>query len=388
MKFKWFRSRKKKDTFESVLQQQILYHQAASFLTKAASLQKLGRNDEASKIVANAEKLIRQYASNDKGDQMTLAWFYLEVDAPDKAEEVINGIFSSQIFQLDRHESIVLRGALQKIQREKPHYQRTEESPKGFSQVYCCQNCGRIHRYVSMPCPYCDWSPDSIDEMARSIILSNSHFKIPSLLLLSREMAKNRTAADVVPNLMNDGKKYIRNTKQRETVEQIFTLLKQNEDKNRRDMNVVHECPCCGEWVLASLAEECNSCGEILEWSDFVRTLACIDNLLWLFEQRIELLPSEDFSEFVCLLVVMADNMLRKQETPTDQQRKYALELLSQMAAISDLNKGAIIKTGDPQKLEIYLIKDNMREDSETFGRFMYLELQAFIDKMIKGIQI
>ena len=34
-----------------------------------------------------------------------------------------------------------------------------------------------------------------------------------------------------------------------------------------------------------------------LNWPDLVRTLVCIDNLLWLLEQRVEPSDSEDFSE-------------------------------------------------------------------------------------------
>lgn len=107
---------------------------------------------------------------------------------------------------------------------------------------------------------------------------------------------------------------------------------------------------------------------------------------MWLFEQRIEVTSSDEFSEFVYLLAAMINDMLRKQESPSPERRKYALSLLGKLKSISDANRGAVIDTTDPQKLQIYLVKENMLEDSEQFGIFLYSELEYFTKKMIAGI--
>ncbi len=192
----------------------------------------------------------------------------------------------------------------------------------------------------------------------------------------------------MVPNLVNDGKAYLNNPKQRQAVDQIFILLRENEHKNHRDMNMVRQCPNCGTRVLLSDAERCEKCDEPVAWPDAIRALACMDNLLWLCEQRVEVSPSEAFSEFVCLLVRMTNNLLRKQEAPSDVHRKYALNLLEKMTAISDLNRGAIIETKSPRELKIYLVKDSMLEDSETFGLFLFKELEFFVENMVRGIRM
>lgn len=241
---------------------------------------------------------------------------------------------------------------------------------------------------MSMPCPNCDWSPQTIEETARSIILSNSHFKVPVLLTLAREMANGRTADDVVPNLVSDGKTYLSVPKQKQVVEQVFYMLRQNEHKNHRSLSMVRECPSCGNRILFSGAEECEKCGETVNWPDAIRVLACMDNLLWLFEQRVEVSSTDAFSDFVCILVAMTNNLLRKQDVPSMRDRQYSVKLLTDMGAVCDLNKGAVIDTKNPKELKIYLIKDSMRDDSETFGLFLYRELEFFVEKMADGIRL
>jgi hypothetical protein len=153
-------------------------------------------------------------------------------------------------------------------------------------------------------------------------------------------------------------------------------------------MSMLRECTNCGTRVLASDAKHCEKCDQPVSWPDAIRALACMDNLLWLFEQRVEVSPSEEFSEFVCLLVRMTNNLLRKQEDPLDAHRKYALDLLEKMGVISDLNCGAIIETRNPRELEIYFVKDSMLEDTATFGLFLWNELKLFVGKMVRGIKM
>jgi hypothetical protein len=124
-----------------------------------------------------------------------------------------------------------------------------------------------------------------------------------------------------------------------------------------------------------------------VKWPDAIRLLACIDNLLWFFEQRIEPSPNKSFAEFVTVLVAALDLLLRKQEAPGEQLRKYSLELLSQIGALFDSNKGAVVEVKNPKELQIYLIKDRMREDSETFGLLLFKEVEAFVSMMESGIR-
>jgi hypothetical protein len=121
---------------------------------------------------------------------------------------------------------------------------------------------------------------------------------------------------------------------------------------------------------------------------DIVRLLICVDNLLWLFEQRIEPTDRTEFSELVCVLVSIENDLLRKQNDPTNTQRHYALDLLRRLRVLSDVNQGAVVSLTDEDGLQIHVFKDRAREDSQTFGTFLYRELEVFIQYMKRGVSV
>lgn len=390
MIFGLFGSKKKAENLADLLSEIVTYQQVIGHISKAQSLQKLNRTDGARQVIQDAERIAKNYLSenpHEKRAHILLAHFYIETDAPDHAEPIIERLLNSSEFQLNSEERLILESQLQKTRRQRPESQRAADSPRGFTQIYCCTSCGRLHNFVSMPCPHCDWSPQTIEETACSIILSNSYFKIPELLFLTREMANGRTVGDLVPNLLSDRKSLLSDSEQKHAVEQVFTLLRQNEHKNHRSLSIVRECSGCGNRILFSGAEECEKCGEPVNWPDAIRTLACMDNLLWLLEQRVEVSTADEFSDFVCVLVALTNNLLRKQEAPSIRDRQYCLQLLTDIGAVCDLNKGVVIDTKNPKDLKIYLIKDSMREDSETFGLFLFKELEFFVAKMVDGVR-
>jgi hypothetical protein len=112
----------------------------------------------------------------------------------------------------------------------------------------------------------------------------------------------------------------------------------------------------------------------------------CIDNLLWLAEQRLELKPKDaNFADFVCVLVAMSNNLLRKQEEPSAGDREYSLKLLSE-TVIWDEGRGACIDAKDPRNLQLHLFRASMREDTEAVSVFLLQELQSFVSKMVDGV--
>lgn len=387
--FGLFGSKKKDKGFSELLAEYVVHQQVVGHLSKAASLQKLGRREEAAQVLTATEQMILaqlRKAPRDKQAHLLLAMFYVETEKVDRAQATLAEALNSNLYVLTDEERLVLAAELQKLQRQQPLEQRSKEGPVGFTTIYGCQNCGRLHNFVSMPCPHCDWHPTTLEQTARSLVLSNAHFKIPALLLLAREMTNGRPASDVVPNLLQDGKTYLSVPEQARMVEKVLGLLVENAHKHHRLFADVRGCPNCGENVLISAAEECGKCKSNLDWPDVVRTIACMDNLLWLLEQRSEPTASAQFSEFVCVLVSMVNNLMRKQESPPDKVRQYALRLIGELGAIADLGKGAVIETKNPNQLKIYLVKDSMREDSQDFGMFWYKELEFFVAKMNSGV--
>lgn len=385
------KKKKTKNIYDEIFEF-VAYQKTSGLIEKANNLLKLGRREEAIDVFSQAENIAINAAEKDPDSfqaNLLLAFFYKEAKIPDRAEEVIRNILSSQSIKLEEEKRIILEAELQKLRREKPHTQKSnEDSADGFTKIYSCQNCGRIINFVTMPCPHCQWSPTDASSLSRSIVLSNPTIKVPALLLLAREVSNGRSPSEVVVNLNSNAKEYYEMPESKSKLRYMFNILQENAEKNIRDMNMVRECPNCGERIVLSQEEECRSCGEVIGWPDSIKLLVCMDNLMWLFEQRIEVTSSGEFSEFVCLLAAMINDMLRKQESPSPERRKYALSLLRKLKSISDANRGAVIDTTDPQKLQIYLVKENMLEDSEQFGIFLYTELEYFTKKMIAGISL
>jgi len=386
--------KKKQETISDLLYQDMLFKQVGERLEKASSLQKLGRLDEARQVLLGTERAVEANVnqnSNSSQAHLLLGYFYMKAGIANRAIVIFERLLNTGEFCLDEQQRLILKGQIQKLKWERPITEKRSEGgrvPLAYTQIYSCQNCGSLINYVSMPCPHCQWSPSTPDEMARSVILSNNNLGVPFLLILAREVKKGRSPQEVVGNLETMVQESMRIPKNREWVDQLYQSLRKDYQSQIRDIAMVRNCPECAERVILSGSKKCDKCGAQVHWSDAVRTLICMDNLLWLLEQRVEPQNTEPFSELVCVLVLMFNNLLRKQESPTGEQRRYALDLLSKMGTIHDKNHGAVILTSNPQALKIVLVTDDMVEDSETIGLFLLAELEFFILKMVEGVHL
>jgi rubrerythrin len=360
------------------------YQVVSGKIAKAQSLQKLGRLDEAKKEFQGAEAAANEYVKRnpqDKRAHILVCIVYLESGANEAAILSLKGLLSSAL-PLDNKERAVVEGQLQKLERERPIEARSASAPRSFTQVYACIKCGRLHNYVSLPCPHCSHFASDLDALAKALVLSNTYLRIPALLLVAREMETGRRPEEIVANLESNAAEYLSRSKTREVARDVFAILREEQGKQGRLLGQVRQCPACAARIVVSTAAECQECGTTIQWPSMVRLLVCVDNLLWLLEQRAEVRSSDEFAEFVCLLVVMANDLLRKQKGPSEDFKKYALKLLGSMRSVGDKNNGAVIDLSNLSQLQIYLVKDRMTEDSETFGILWFQELQSFIQAM------
>lgn len=199
--------KKKQETISDLLYQDMLFKPVSERLEKASSLQKLGRLDEARQVLVETEGAVEANVNRNPNSlqaHLLLAYFYKKAVITNRAIVILERLLNSGEFQIDDQQRHLLQGELQKLKRERPISEKKFEdgtAPSAYTQIYSCQNCGRLINYVSMPCPHCQWSPSTLDEMARSFFLKNTNLDVPLLLTLAREVSKGRSPQEVVGNL-------------------------------------------------------------------------------------------------------------------------------------------------------------------------------------------
>lgn len=251
---------------------------------------------------------------------------------------------------------------------------------KPLTKVYSCAFCGRLYNYSTFPCPNCGGVPKSLRQMARTISLSNDHFKIFSLLLLAREVGGGRSPEEVIPNLEEIISGYMEDHKKLEAVTQLFDLLKIGTAEDRGLIGNRRLCKSCHERVFFSNSDECGSCDESLDWDTLTRLLVCADNLLWLFERRSESSTNENFSKFIESLVLVVEGLMRRKGSIVKSDVEELVGYMIAASPLCDKNLGGVIEISKDEELKIYIVQDKMDENTDGYTKFLYSEVQNLID--------
>lgn len=355
---------------------------------KVSSLQVLGRNAEASEILARVEGTLlsraKQTPQISTECHLLLAVLYSECGLNSKLEPVLKFLLESSA--LTKEQELIVAGALQNVRRQNPQSGGASSGPEGYTDVYCCRACGRLHNYVSMPCPHCGWMPKDEVRVAESIMLSTSAMSIADLVRVGRSLAIGRKVDEVVPNLKSSAEAFLETRENSDIVDSVLKLGQENVAKNSHSMRVVTSCPACDARIVCSGGTHCHECGKPLNLSGPLIALNCFDLLLALLETRVEVSPSNSVSEFIRLLVRMESNLLRRQEPPTKAERDYCLKLLNDIGALQDKGGGAVVDFSKLSKIKVYVVKSHMTPESEAYGVMLSVELEQLVRLMESGV--
>ncbi len=386
--FGLFGKKKAEQDLATVLADYQLTKDLPEITKKIVSFRALNRMREADELFRKTEhqclELLKK-REDKKGTFQMLALFYCETGADEKAEQVLS-ILTSGDFHLDELESQVLSGELLKLRRKLRPEENASNTPTGITQIYCCPKCGRLRNFASMPCPHCDWSPKFVEEMAFAMALSNAYATVPDLLTYSRARASGVKMEELVEGYRGQLIALLRDPQQRKAVENVQSLLEQNQHKNHFSIQSLRECTNCGREARLSDDTSCEDCGEPLNFPQALRLLHSIDNILWYLETRSFIQTDPAYSELICLLVLMSNNILVKQELPTPSQRKLALDLLAQLGSIFDTDRAFIVNTKDPLHTKAGVVKERITLDLQSAGKVFWRELKFLVERMDSGV--
>lgn len=374
---------------EKMVKNYIFFQQVDGKVKKALSLAKLGRSAESKSLLQEIENELKSNIKSHPNDFhacLFLALFYIETDNSSSAISILQMIINSFSSSLSNDVLLTIQSELQKLIRAQPV--SLEEKKITYTLVHCCYNCGRLINYISVPCIYCEWAPKTIEDLSRSMLICSQYLGIPFMLSFARSVANGKRPNDIIGNIEESAAKFRSNPTNLFIVKDLFENLKKDKDRLSRPLNSIRRCPFCQNQILFCQAENCTKCGKILDLPEIVRLLLCADNLLWFFENRAEIIEADEFTEFICFLVSLVNDILRKQVTPPLVQRQYAISLLSKITAIFDKNKGGVIQTSNPSSLKVFIVEADMLEDTKSYTMFVYNELLFFVKLMSKEIVI
>jgi hypothetical protein len=230
--------------------------------------------------------------------------------------------------------------------------------------------------------------PKSIVELSWSMLLGNQDLGISLMLLFARSVAEKKHPFNIIGNLEETAASFRSNPINIYILNDLYEKLNKDKVKLSRSFKNIRRCSYCQNWIYYSQTENCKKCGKLLDLPEITRLLLCADNLLWFFENRSETNKTDEFTEFICFLVVLEHDILFNQIIPGASQRQYAINLLSKITAVFDKNKGGVIDTSNPSSLKIYFVQDDMLDDTKTYTIFISNELQFFVKVMTAGIVI
>lgn len=358
-------------------------------LSRSQSFEKLGRTAEAAAAKVEAKTAALRHAKQNPSDaqaQLLYAVYLVESQSIDEALVYLPAMLARKDLRLTAEARSQVEAELFAIRRQHPARTSAPEAKEGFTTVYTCQSCGRLHNYVSLPCPHCGWHPETLNETARAVVMSTFHAEIPLLLSVSRAIQSGRPAEQVVGNLLELADGYLKSPGHRKIIEDVFNIAQEDSGKTQHRIEPLRQCASCGARIMYSHADVCTSCKSEIELPDILRLLVCADNLLWLLEHRIECSKKPEFSEFVSVLVAFVNEILRRQSEPSCTNRKHGLDILRTLKVLADVNQGAVVSLKNDDSLEIHVIKDRATDESQTYGVFIYHELSAFIKYMKVGV--
>ena len=206
---------------------------------------------------------------------------------------------------------------------------------------------------------------------------------------IGREIQRGRKATDVVPNMAEVAANSMEepNSLHRECVEQTIGAIESKKFDSFFSFLKMSLCPNCGNHVPRHDQTKCHQCQTTLSVPPPLRLLKCLTRLSLHFQRNFESPQSTEFDLFIRYLVSLHSKLFRRQETPTDRERRNVIETMKKLQHFQVVNGlGSIIMT-DPSKIT-YEVDAELPEEKSSLSRKVLTDfrdtLQVVADWMAK----
>ena len=349
------------------------------WLEQAASLHELRKHELANRKMAIAISVALENVTSHPAS--TFAWFelgrvQLAAKNPDEAKQAFEmlGVLGKN----QKDESIVelANSAMLRAQRLRVEKDQSFSKDMVIEKLfYACQSCGRLVLFIGSHCPHCKFAPSTPAEVGLSVGLSTIYFHVPNMLNMSRDMQWGKNPHKSMPDLASFAKNY-----SEEDAESVLSKLKRRAADDHLDFKMLESCNACGAGATnPSWVEDCEKCHQPLRRPALLRLAICIDHVLQHFVWNIKRSDSDDFSNFVTLMVNVKHSIIRNQTGPTDPQRRWAQSLVMKLSPLITDNGAGMVTLKDLQTITGQVLDAKINEGITATIENLVGELKHFV---------
>lgn len=358
------------------------------WLEQAASLHELRKHELANRKMAIAISVASENVTSHPDS--TFAWFelgrvQLAAKNPDEAKQAFEMLGVLGKNQKDKSIVELANSAMLRAQRLKVEKDQSFSKEMVIEKMfYACQSCGRLVLFIGSHCPHCKFAPSTPAEVGLAVGLSTINFRVPNILNMSRDMQWGRNPLKSMPDLHIFAESY-----SGEDAAPVLSKLKRRAADDHLDFKMLESCNVCGlvptnpSWV-----DDCEKCHQPLRRPVLLRLAICIDHLLQHFVWNIKRSDSDNFSNFIALLVNVKHSIIRNQTGPTDHQRRWARGLVVKLSPLISDNGAGMVTLKDAQTITGQVLDPKINEGITATIENLVGELKYFVHLMSDQVSL
>jgi len=369
------------------------------WLEQAASLKQLRMHDHALQLMNIARAITLESMRADPSDPM--AWvnigrvqladekFESAKEVLDHAKELaqqscntsVEGFADAALFQVLRRQPSVSQAVFDLANPLTQDQYRAHLRQSLSQMFYVCQSCGHLNLMLGEHCAHCRFAPRDLSEVQLSLTMSALNFNTPTLLGIALKIQQGRK-----PNEFIDGFDAILTGY--DTDKGVLEKIRLNAEDDHLDFKTLDRCASCGKVIWASSSDECPTCHAKLNRPTLLKLAICVDRLLQQLIWNLRRSETDEFEQFVILLVNLKYSLVRTQMAPTDAQRHAATELLLKISPLYTQNGGGVVWVKSATTVISEVLNLEVHKDIGPTIDFIRDEVKHFLRLMSDAVSL